>query len=1049
MDLIKGSLRKPISVMVVVMALGFFSVLTIRTMPIDIFPKLGIPTIYVIQPYGGLSPEQMEGYLSSIYEQHFIYINGIRSMESRSIQGMSRIKLEFHEGTDMAEAMSQVVAQVNRAGGKMPPGTIAPFVVRHDAGNVPVGQLVFSSEGRSLAEIQDLALNRVRPMFASLPGVSSPPPIGGNQRSIVVDIDPEKLRSYRLSTEDVVEALARGNMLTPSGSIRIDDIEYLTKSNSTVGNYSELENIPIHLQNGPSVYLKDLAEIRNSADITTGYALVNGQRSVYIPVNKRADASTWTVVKNIKNALPAMREAVPEDIQVDYAFDQSGYVIKSLRNVLTEGIIASILTGIMVLVFLRDWRSGLVVVMTIPLALLSSLVLLNLSGQTLNIMTLVGLALSIGVLVDEATVTIENIHRHLEKGIRLPKAIIEGTREIVIPKLLIVFSILAVFIPSFFMSGVPRSMFMPLSLAVGFAMIASFLLSQSFVPVISNWLLKEEKLRKIAKKQDSGKFQKIASRYQRVLSKSLDTRKILVPVYFILGITVTIALYLLIGAEIFPKVDAGQMAVRLTAKEGTRIEKMEKITQRVLQEITDLVGIENMEISSGYVGIIPSAYPATTTYIWNSGPQTATMLVKLKEGSGISIEGLKESIRTRVAEQMPDLNVSFEPADIVDQVMSLGANTPLEIAVTGKDINETRKFAEKITSNLKQINYLRDVQIVQPLDYPTLKVDIDRIRAGQMGLSAADVGRSMISATNSSRYTRPVFWLDEQSGNAYQVQVEIPQYRMNSKEELSNIFLPNREANNNRLGDVATINPTFSQGEVARLNQQRMVSVSANLHGQSIGKIKKDIQKAISDAGEKPRGLNVHIRGQLEFLDDTISELEYGLIIAIFVIFLMLSVNFQSFAASLSTLSTLPAVVIGSLTFLLISGATLNIQSYMGIIMALGVSVANAILFTTFAEESRKKHGDALLAAQQAGQSRLRPILMTSISMIVGLIPLALGGDQTSPLGIAVIGGLMFSTFTTLLIMPSIYSGLMKNARISSVSLDPYDKNSKLYENEH
>ncbi len=1033
--------------MVIMLALGFFSFLTIQTMPIDIFPKVGIPTIYVAQPYGGMSPEQMEGYLSSIYEQHFIYITGISNMESRSIQGMSLIKLEFHEGTDMAESMAQVVAQVNRAGGKMPPGTIAPFVVRYDAGNVPVGQLVFSSDSRSLPEIQDQAVKWVRPMFSSLPGVSSPPPVGGNQRSIVIDIDPEKLKSYRLSTEDVVEALAQGNLLTPSGSIRINDTEYLTKPNSVVKDYQELENIPIHLNHGPSVYLKDLAEVKNSADITTGYALVNGKRSVYIPVTKRADASTWTVVKNVKNALPRMREAVPEDINIDFAFDQSGYVIRSLRNIGIEALIAAILTGTMVILFLGDWRSGLIVVMTIPLALLTSTVFLNLSGQTLNIMTLVGLALSIGVLVDEATVTMENVFRHLEMGKSKAKAIIDGTREIVIPKLLIVFSILAVFVPSFFMSGVPRSMFVPLSLAVGFAMIASFLLSQSFVPVMGNWLLKEEKLKTLAEKQTSGKFMRFLERYKRILNTNLQKSKILVALYFLIGIAGTVGLYLLIGTEIFPKVDAGQFQMRLTAKEGTRIEKTEQITQEVFQELYDLVGRENVEISSGYVGIIPSAYPASTTYIWNSGPQVATMTVKLRDGSGIKVEALKENLRARVKEKFPTLKLSFEPADIVDQVMSMGANAPIEISLTGKDIKETREYANKVKKELEKIAYLRDIQIPQPLDYPTLEVAIDRIKAGQLGLSSADISKSMISATNSSRFTRPVYWLEESSGNSYQVQVEIPQYRMNSEMELANIFLPQRGQTNNVLGDVASITTTYSPGEVTRLNQQRMVSVTANLHEKSIGDARRDLNKAISNAGERPRGVNLSIRGQMEFLDDTLSELQTGIIVAILVIFLMLAINFQSFKAALSTLSTLPAVAIGSLGFLLLFGATLNIQSYMGLIMALGVSVANAILFTTFAEKSRKEQGSAYTAAQKAAESRIRPILMTSISMVVGLIPLALGGDQTAPLGIAVIGGLLFSTITTLLVMPATYSLLMKNANTSSVSLDPYDSQSNYYEN--
>ncbi len=1033
--------------MVIMLAIGFFSFLTIRTMPIDIFPKVGIPTIYVAQPYGGMSPEQMEGYLSSIYEQHFIYITGIRNMESRSIQGMSLIKLEFHEGTNMAESMAQVVAQVNRAGGKMPPGTIAPFVVRYDAGNVPVGQLVFSSDSRSLPEIQDQAVKWVRPMFSSLPGVSSPPPVGGNQRSIVIDIDPEKLRSYRLSTEDVVEALAQGNLLTPSGSIRIDDTEYLTKPNSVVKNYKELENIPIHLNQGPSVYLKDLAEVKNSADITTGYALVNGQRSVYIPVTKRADPSTWTVVKNVKNALPRMREAVPEDINIDFAFDQSGYVIHSLRNIGIEALIAAILTGTMVVLFLGDWRSGLIVVMTIPLALLTSTVFLNLADQTINIMTLVGLALSIGVLVDEATVTIENVFRHLEMGKSKAKAIIDGTREIVVPKLLIVFSILAVFVPSFFMSGVPRSMFVPLSLAVGFAMIASFLLSQSFVPVMGNWFLKEEKLKTLAEKQTSGRFHRFLERYKRVLNRNLRGSKVVVAGYLLIGIAGTVGFYLLIGTEIFPKVDAGQFQMRLSAKEGTRIEKTEQLTLQVLSELYELVGRENVEISSGYVGTIPSAYPASTNYIWNSGPQDAIMMVKLKDGSGVSIESLKEELRMRIKDNFPELKLSFEPADIVDQVMTMGANAPIEISLTGKDLIETRAYANKIKKEVEKISYLRDVQIPQPLDYPTLDVSIDRIKAGQLGLSSADISRSMVSATNSSRFTRPVFWLEESSGNSYQVQVEIPQYRMNSELELANVFLPRRGETNNLLGDVASINSTYTQGEVTRLNQQRMVSVTANLHEMSIGSAKRDLNRAISNAGERPRGVNLSIRGQLEFLDDTLSELQTGLIVAIMVIFLMLAVNFQSFKAALSTLSTLPAVAMGALGFLLLFGATLNIQSYMGLIMALGVSVANAILFTTFAENSRKKEGDAYIAAKKAAESRIRPILMTSISMIVGLIPLAMGGDQTAPLGIAVIGGLLFSTITTLLVMPATYSLLMKNASTSSVSLDPYDSQSNYYEN--
>ncbi len=696
MDLIKYSLRRPISVMVLVFGIIVFAFITIRNMPIDIFPKLGVPTIYVAQPYGGLSPEQMEGYMTSVYEQHFIYITGVQSMESRSIQSMALIKLVFHEDTDMAEALGQVVAQVNRAGGKMPPGTTAPFVIRFDAGNVPVGQLVFSSEERSLSEIQDLAVTRIRPMFSRLPGVSSPPPTGGNQRSVVITVDPDKLKSLGLSTEDVVEAMATNNRLSPAGTVRIDDIEYLTKTNSIVEDIKELESIPLRKGAGANIYLRDVGIVQHGADIATGFAMVNGQRSVYIPVNKRTDASTWTVVQNLRRALPDMRAAVPEDIKVEYAFDQSSYVISSLRNIIYQALIASLLTGLIVIMFLGDFRSGLVVVITIPLSILSAVIFLFLAGQTLNIMTLVGLALSIGVLVDNATVTIENIHRHFEMGKSVPKAITDGAREIVIPMLLIVFSLLAVFAPSFFMSGVSRSMFVPLSMAVGFAMISSFILAQTLVPVISNRLLKYHIMQNLLeKKQKGSRFERFSDRYQGMLGKNLRNKALIVPVYLIVAFIAGTILFNTIGTEIFPRVDAGQLSLRILAPEGTRIEVTEERVKQILNKVDEIAGKGNVEISSGFVGTVPSAYPASTTNIWNSGPHVASVLIKVNQRRTKPTETLKEEIRAYMQEEHPDMKLSFEPADIVDRVMSMGANNPIELGVTGRNIIETEAYAKK------------------------------------------------------------------------------------------------------------------------------------------------------------------------------------------------------------------------------------------------------------------------------------------------------------------------------------------------------------------
>src|SRR5215207_6266459 len=488
--LIQFALRKPVTIIVAVVAILFFSILTIRKSPIDIFPTINAPTIYVAQTYGGLSPQQMEGFITSYYEYHFLYITGIKAVESKSIQGLSLIKLQFHEGTDMANAMAEVISYATRSRSFMPPGTLPPFVMRYDAGSVPIGQLVFSSPSRSLNEIQDLALFKVRPMFASLSGVSAPPPFGGNQRTIIIKADPERLRSYNLTPDEVVTAIAKNNSILPAGNIRVGDKTIITSSNSVVDNFKELETVLVKNVNGTPVYVRDVATVENGADVTTGYALINGKRSVYIPVTKRADASTWDVVQQIKKALPDMQAAIPEDIKVSYEFDQSGYVINSLRSLLFEGLLGAVLTGLMVLLFLRDIRSAIIVIINIPLALLTSVVCLNLAGQTINIMTLGGLALAIGILVDEATVTIENIHHHLELGKSKPRAIFDACAEIATPTLLILLSILAVFVPALFMTGVPRSMFMPLSLAVGFAMIASFILSLTLVPVLSNWLIK-------------------------------------------------------------------------------------------------------------------------------------------------------------------------------------------------------------------------------------------------------------------------------------------------------------------------------------------------------------------------------------------------------------------------------------------------------------------------------------------------------------------------------------------------------------------------------
>jgi multidrug efflux pump subunit AcrB len=1039
-----SALRKPVTIIVAVIAISFFAVVSIRSMPVDIFPKLGTPAIYVAQTYGGLSPEQLEGFVTSYYEYHFLYVTGIKSVESKTIQGITLLKLNFYEGTDMGQATGEVVSMVNRARAFMPPGTVSPFVTRFDGGSVAVGQLVFSSSTRSLSEVQDLALFKVRPMFSTLPGVSAPPPFGGNQRTVLIKADMNKLRSYQISPEQLVTAIAQGNTITPAGNIRMGDQMLITPQNTVVDDIQDLGNIPLKTGSGPQVYVHDIAQVANGADITTGYALINGKRSVYIPVTKRADASTWDVVQKVKAAIPDMQAAIPADIKVSYEFDQSGYVINSLKSLMTEGILGALLTGLMVLLFLSDWRGSLIVVLTIPLALLSAVICLKLLGQSINIMTLGGLALAIGILVDEATVTIENIHHHQEKGEPKGRAILEACKEIALPKLLILLCILAVFFPAFFMSGIPKAMFLPLSLAVGLAMIASFLLSQSFVPVIANWLFKDH-LAGSAK--EGPRMARFKQRHEIFLNRLSGIRHVFIPVYIVLSILLAVFVFNFIGKELFPKVDAGQFQVRLRLPDGTRLERTEDKTKQLLSIIDSLTGNNKIAISSAFIGVQASSYPVNVIHLWTSGTNEGVLKVKFTSDAGIKLNDFRETLRNAVAKRIPDMKLSFEPADLVDQVISQGSGTPVEIRILGKGLPQDRVFAAKIMNQLKKLSYIRDVSYGAPQSSPALKIDFDRVKLGQLGLTVDDASKSLIAATSSSRFSQPNYWLDKSTGTAYQVQIQVPEYVMNTPGQIDNIPLTAKDGKQVYMRDVATWRMANVEGEYDRLNQKRFITITANLQGKAFGTALNDIDKIISGMGKLPEGMKIQQQGQAEIFMQTFQELQNGILIAIVVIFLMLAVNFQSFRISLVILSIIPGIIAGSFLLLLITGKTLNIQSYMGSIMAIGVAVANAILFVTQAERHRREKQKSPYL--YGIRDRIRPILMTSFAMIAGMIPMALGlgegGDQTAPLGIAVIGGLLFSMFSSLILLPLLYQSAIGDEPIKAISLDPDDPQSKYH----
>lgn len=1084
MNLIRFALRKPISIMVLVAGLFFFGIGAVRDIKVDILPEMNLPVIYLAHSFAGYTPNQMESYFAKNYVNVMILANGVKDIETKNIQGLTLMKVTYYGGTNMAQAAAEISALSNRIQSRFPPGSQPPFIIRFDASSLPIGQLVLSSKTRSNNELQDLANVYVRASFTAIPGLLSPPPFGGSPRTIEINVDPDLLRSHQLTADQIVEAIRTNNQTAPSGNLRIGDINYIIPTNNTIKEVKDFEKIPLFKGGVQNLYLGDVAQVKDGADITAGYALVNGKRSVYISIAKAGDASTWDVVQKLKSQLPKIQSTLPDDVTLSYEFDQSVHVINSLKSLIIEGIIGAVLTGLMVLLFLGDRRAALIVILTIPIAIISGVLFLKLFGQTINLMSLSGLALAIGILVDESTVTIENIHQHLDMGKPKALAIWDACKEIALPKLLILLCILAVFAPAFTMSGIPGALFFPLALAIGFSMIVSFLLSQTFVPVMANWLMKahpkkdhpsnitddeaefNESGLTIESEEDTfdqkkilvqradfnndGKinfFERFRNWYMRFINRLFDYKKPITLTYLFLSAGLVLLLLNTIGQDVFPKVNSSQFQMRLRASDGTRLESTEDKAIMILNELEKMIGKEHVAISSVYVGQHPAIFSVSPIYLFTAGPHEAVFQIGLKDFH-VDMDVFKDEFRQRIKKILPDVKISFEPIELTDKVLSQGSLTPIEIRIAGKNKKRNEAYAKKLIAKLNKIDYLRDIQIAQPIKYPALDITIDRTRAAQLGIDMNDISRSLIASTSSSQYTEKNIWVDEKAGFSYNVQVQVPLNKMKSENDLKEIPLL-KNASRPVLSDVATITPSFTYGENDNIGAMPYISVTANMDHIDLGTTSKAVQQSIDSLGELPRGLFIEQIGLSTVLKETMSSLQTGLLIAIMVIFLMLAANFQSFKISLVILTTVPAVVLGSLLLLVITGSTLNLQSYMGIIMSVGVSIANAVLIITNAEQLRKHNGNALQSAREAASLRLRPIIMTSIAMIAGMLPMAIGhgegGDQISPLGRAVIGGLVFSTFTVLLVLPLVFAWAMSKTPVHSLSLDPEDKESKHY----
>jgi multidrug efflux pump subunit AcrB len=962
--------------------------------------------------------------------------------------------------------------------------------MRMDAGSVPIGYLVLTGKGTSLGMLADLAQQRIRPLLqANVPGTVGTAPFGSNVRSVVINADPDRLRSYNLTPDDLVKALEAGNAIVPAGNLYVKDEMPLVPTNALVRDIREITKIPV--QPGRNVYIGDVATVLDSTDVNFGYAMVDGHRSIYIPVVKKNTASTLTVVADIHTAMPIFKGALPEGVDIRYEFDESPTVVAAIRSVGTEGAIGAFLTGLMILLFLRDWRSVIVVVFNIPMALLASLLGLWVGGYTINIMTLGGLALSIGMLVDEATVSIENIHVQMTRTPSLARAVLRGSNETAVARLLAMLCILSVFIPAFIMAEPVRSLFVPLAVAVGFAMIASYLLSSTLVPVLSVWLLRHHGgqhhegpgMRPASglrgrqppneEEEHKGLFGRVERVFARVVGASVALRWVVVPVYLAVCLAVLVLVGLRLGLELFPVVDAGEFVLRFRMPPGTNYELTREAWVRVLRTIEDEADPGNVRISMGFAGQQAPNYGMNNMLLFMRGPDDAQMRVALREDSGIRLADFQERLRRVLPEKLRPwlagrlereglppkdakeradrLVFGFEPGDIVSEVMSFGSPAPIEIVLASPKLSASREHAERVLAEMKQIPELRDVQLQQMLDYPTTPVMIDRQKAGLSGMDAGAVGRSVLVTTSSSRMVARNYWQDPSSGVSYQVQVQVPVQRMDSPAQVETVPLEKtRTQEYLMVRDVARVGRGVTPGEYDRTAMQRYLSLTANVHGEDLGRAARQIDLALRRAGEPPRGVRVSSRGQVAPMEEMFRSLAVGLALAIAVILVLLTAYFQSPRLAIASLGAVPGVLSGVVLILYLTGTTLNIESFMGTIMSIGVSVSNSVMLVTFTARDWQEGQPVLEAAQRGARERLRPILMTACAMIVGMVPMALaleaGSQMQAPLGRAVIGGLFVSTFATLLILPAVFSVVMGSRKYASPSLSPDDPEGKHFD---
>ncbi len=1045
MGLVRFALRFPHTFYVVAAAIVFLGVAAISTMPMDIFPEINIPVVSVIWQYTGLSTPEMEQRVST-YSQYSISsnVNGIKDMEAQTLDGLSVQKIYFQPDVNLDLAISQIVSATNSIRALMPPGVQPPIVVQYNASSVPVLQISLKSDTLNEQQLYDYGIYRMRQELAPIPGITLPTPAGGKYRQIMVDIDPTKLVAHGLTPLDIVNAVNNQNLTLPSGTAKIGDKQYVVRTNATPPSIRDLNDIPVKYANGATVFLKDVAQVRDGWAVQQNIVREDGQRSVLLSIIKNGNASTLSVVNAVKAELKTARAAAPKGMTITALFDQSVFVTSSIEGVLREGAIAAALTALMILLFLGSWRSTLVVMISIPLAILSSIVALYFLGQTLNTMTLGGLALAVGILVDNSTVTIENTHRLLtEEGKPLPEATLHGAAGIAVPTLVSTLAIACVFTSVIFLEGPAKYLFTPLGLAVVFAMLASYGLSRTLTPIVIGLLLKGERhgvadqvhqswSERIFDRFNRG-FERMRTEYMALLTY-LMRRRFIVPAVAVLLLALGGVMLTVVGRDFFPTIDGGQIQLHVRAPAGTRIEATERIFQTVEDKIREVIPADQRDLIVDNIGLPARVYNLAFTDGSTIGINDGIIQVSLKDGHAPTADYIRK-LRQVLPAAFPEDTFYFQAADMVTQILNFGLPAQIDVRTVGYDRTKNLQVAKELQKRMAAIPGIVDAHLQQEVDGPAFDAKIDRARAQDLGLNASTIANNINISLSSSEQVAPNFWTDPSNGIPYYIAVQTPEPKVNSINALNNTPVSTSLPGNGSpipglLSNVATLTRTSLPTNTNQANIQPTYDVYASVQDRDLGGVAKDINKAVADLQKQlAPGNSIQISGQIQSMDDAFRDLAIGLMFAAVFVYLLMVLNYQNFGDPFVVILALPATLVGILTMLFITGTSLSVPSLMGAIMAVGVASANSILLVTFAREQQQAGHTAHDAALSAGHTRIRPVLMTAAAMIVGMLPMAIGepgGEENAALARAVIGGLLFATPTTLFIVPYLFALLRK-----------------------